>query len=314
MKGALLIVFVLTQEASKPETQAFTAAALEVLGAKAQVRVVAVPADLADLKVEAQTTRARADGAIELSWTDDRSRAFAHCYMAGEQRWIDRSIGFGQAEDDSERGRMLGYAVASMFLTGPLQRDDVPRVASPAIPETRATSDAPSSAGGNQRALDFGGLVSHGVGGEADALGVSAAFRFSAMAPLWLRVAVSARGGEIPAAQASMKAFQTNAGADLVLFDSGRISIGLRGDLIGSWLEVGHLSADDPAVVRQHRWLFGADAVASGGLRLSAGASLFVGAGLEAMFGRTDIYTHGVRVATIPPLRMIAELGLRSEF
>src|SRR6187402_1341610 len=119
MKGALLIVFVLTQEASQPETQAFTTAALEVLGTGAQLRVVAVPADLADQKVVEQAMGAGADGTIELSWTDDRERALVRCYVAGEQRWVDRSITFGHDEDDRERGRMLGYAVASMFLTGP---------------------------------------------------------------------------------------------------------------------------------------------------------------------------------------------------
>src|SRR6188508_3324340 len=119
MKEALLIVFVLAPEASQPETRAFATAALEILGTGAQVRVVTVPADLADQKVVERATGAGADGTIELSWTDDRSHALVHCYVSGEKRWVDRSISFGQDEDDRERGRMLGYAVASMFLSGP---------------------------------------------------------------------------------------------------------------------------------------------------------------------------------------------------
>lgn len=314
MKGTLLILFVLTQEAAQPETEAFTTAAREVLGTTAQVRVVAVPADLADLKVQEQAARDGADGAVELSWTNDRSRALVHCYVAGDGRWVDRSIGFGPDEDSNERGRMLGYAVASMFLSGPLQR--APQTPAPrAYREAPAHDDIPKTAAPSDgHAFDFGGLVSHGLGGEADALGVSTALSFSALPPLWLRAAVSGRGGRIPAAQATMKTLQASAGAAVELFDITGFGVGLRGDFIGSWLEVEQLSADDPSIARQQRWLFGVDTVACGALKLSAGASLFAGGGLEVMFGRTDIYTHGARVATIPPLRLIAEVGLRSEF
>ena len=338
MKGALLIVFVLTQEASQPETQAFATAALEVLGTGAELRVVTIPADLADQKVVEQALGAGADGTIELSWTDDRSRAIVHCYVAAEKRWVDRSIAFGQDDDDSERGRMLGYAVGSMFLTDaphelanePASNDSSGRAepAEAAQPEdtrplavTATPEDSPAARTNDDsgperdklRAFDFGGLVSHGLGGEANAIGVTAAFRFLA-GPVWARVGVGGRGGEIPAAQANIKELQGSAGAALRLFDNGRFTSALRGDLIGSWLEVGHLSPDDPDVARQHRWLFGSDAVVTGALRLSAGASLFAGGGLELMFGSTDIYTHGARVATIAPLRLIAEFGLGSEF
>lgn len=338
MKGALLIVFVLTHEASQPETRAFATAALEVLGAGAQVRVVPVPADLADQKVVEQATGAGADGAIELSWTDDRSSALVHCYVTGENRWVNRSINFGDDEDDSERGRMLGYAVASMFLTGPPREapEDTPSNESPGAASTGATKrealrptalqTAPEDSAaapldgssraprGNWHGFDFAGTISHGLSGEADTVGVTAAYRFRAVDPLWARLGVAGRSGEIPAAQSNVKSLQGSIGMAWSLFDNARFATHLRGDLIASWLEVGHLSPDDPDVVRQRRWLFGSDFLVSGAVRLSAGASLFVGGGIETMFGRTDIYTHGVLAETIPPLRLIAEFGLRSEF
>lgn len=337
MKGALLIVFVLTSEASQPETRAFTAAALEVLGAAAQVRLVAVPEDLADQKVVEQAKGAGADGAIELSWTEDRTRALVHCYVAEEQRWVDRSIGFDEGDDDRERGRMLGYAVASMFLTASEQESadetappgsletkpsEIPPPEEPpptfeAMPEdSGATSTADDSRAGanNWRGFDFGGMLSYGLGGDATTVGVTAAFRFVAVGPVWARLGAAGRSGEIAEAQANTRTFQGSVGVAWSLFDTGRFTSSLRGDLIGSWLEVGHLSSDDPEVARESRWLFGADSVATAGVRLSAGTSLFAGGGLEAMFGKTDIYTHGMKVATIPPLRLIVEFGLRSEF
>jgi len=323
MKGALLIVFVLAQEASQPETRAFTAAALEVLGQDAQVRMLTVPADVADASVEEQALGARADGAIELSWSGDGTQAFVHCYLTGEERWVDRSISFGKDEDERERGRLLGYAVASMFLGADREPAETAPSAEAAASATKAPSTPAADAAPNDefrpsppawRAFDLAGVMSHGLGGEADAVGVMAAFRFLAVGPLWARIGVAGRGGEIPTAQANMKTLQGSAGAAWSFLDAGRFSSTLRADLIGSWLEVGHLSADDPEVVHERRWLFGADAVLSGGVRLSANASFFAGGGLEAMFGRTDIYTHGSRVATIPPLRVIAELGLESVF
>lgn len=324
MNGALLLVFVLTQAASQPETRAFTAAALEVLGEGAQVRMLTVPADVADSSVEAQAARARADGAIELSWSGDGTQAFVHCYVTGEKRWVDRSISFGKDEDDLERGRLLGYAVASMFLgaaservaeTAPVEKIAPIEKTAPREPiADDQAPDASSSSAAGWRAFDLAGVVSHGLGGEADAVGVTAAFRFMALGPVWARIGVAGRAGEIPTAQANMKTLQASVGATWSFFDRGRFTSTLRGDLIGSWLEVGHLSADDPEVVREQRWLFGTDAVLSGGFRLSANASLFAGGGLEVMFGRTDIYTHGFRMATIPPLRLIAELGLESAF
>jgi len=348
MKGALLIVFVLTHEASQPETRAFAAAAQEVLGDGAQVQMLTVPADLADSSVEAQATGADADGAIELSWSRDGTQAFVHCYITEEKRWVDRSIGFGKDDDERERGRLLGYAVASMFLgtDGEPAAESVPvpakaPVTAAAPVETKApvNGTAPSKATAPREAtapnepapemppndafsaspdaayaLDLAGMVSHGLGGEADAVGVTAAFRFLAVGPVWARIGVGGRGGEIPNAQANMKMLQGSVGAAWSFVDTGRFTATLRGDLIGSWLEVGHLSADDPQVAREQRWLFGTDAVLTGGFQLSASASLFAGGGIEVMFGKTDIYTHGFRVETIPPLRLIAELGLESVF
>jgi hypothetical protein len=44
-------------------------------------------------------------------------RARLHCYLSREQRWVDRQIEFGGAgeREECERGRLLGFAVATMF-------------------------------------------------------------------------------------------------------------------------------------------------------------------------------------------------------
>ena len=67
-------------------------------------------------------------------------------------------------------------------------------------------------------------------------------------------------------------------------------------------------------VDRRHRWLMGADVVAEAGFKLSGSVGVFSGVGLEGVFGRTEVYTHGNRVAIVPPLRAVGELGFRASF
>jgi hypothetical protein len=88
----------------------------------------------------------------------------------------------------------------------------------------------------------------------------------------------------------------------------------VRADLFACYFEAVHLSEDDAEPDRQSRWLPGADLLVEAGFRLAPSAGLFLGAGLEAVAGRTDIYTHGQRVAIMPVLRMLGEAGFRARF
>ena len=85
-------------------------------------------------------------------------------------------------------------------------------------------------------------------------------------------------------------------------------------DALGGWLQIAHLSSDDVQRVHHHRWLFGGDAVATLGYRFSSVATSYAGLGIEAVLGRTFVYTHGVEVATGRNLRGVAEIGFRTSF
>jgi hypothetical protein len=72
--------------------------------------------------------------------------------------------------------------------------------------------------------------------------------------------------------------------------------------------------SDETEPVRQSRWLPGASGFLEGSLRLSEGASILLSGGSEVAFGRTDVYVKSRVVATIPPVRLVSDLGIRVRF
>ncbi|HYJ09390.1 MAG TPA: hypothetical protein VEX18_10285 [Polyangiaceae bacterium] len=322
--GVTLVIVLIAQDATDPPSAALQSSASSVLGAGARVHIEHVPSDPPDEKSLALV--GGADGVVELSWSEDRSRARLHCYSAARRRWVDREISFGDAaaaepaREAFERGRLLGFALAGMFTEEEDDEEEKPAApvapppAQPLPPKPRpaASTDAGRS---EARSLEFAGIMSSGIAGTASGLGAMAAVRFVLTRPFSLRAFVAGRAGSIPEAQASTQTGQGGVGLSVALLPSGsRWHAGARFDGMMSYFTATHLSEDDVRPDRRDRWLPAADLLAEGGLKLTGGALLHVGAGFEAAFGATEVFTHGNRVAIVPPLRAVAELGFRSFF
>jgi len=130
-----------------------------------------------------------------------------------------------------------------------------------------------------------------------------------------MRLFVAGRTGNIPEAQATTRTAIAGGGLALsLLSESKPLALGARLDVFASYFDASHLSEDDIEPDRRSRWLAGADLIAEAGVRLTGGASVAIGAGLEGMLGKTEVYTHGSRVAVVPPFRAVAELGFRARF
>lgn len=320
--AATLLVLSIAQRADDPAVVAFERAAAGVLGDQGHVEMVTVAEDPPDAESE---LRARdVDGLVELSWSVDGRTARLHCYVASERRWIDREISFGPGPAESvraaeERGRLLGFAAASTFAepapTGTVARPP-PSPAAEAAPVAPRPSAGSERAPPNLRVLEFAGAASSGFGGTAGGVGATAAFRWRLSPGLWARVAFLGRTGTIPLAQATTRSLQVGAGIALPLVDSpnGRWGLGARLDAWASQFEASHLSEDDAAPDRRSRWLPGCDLMLEGGLRFTESTGVFAALGAELMFGKTEVYTHGSRVAVVPPLRGVAEIGFRAGF
>jgi hypothetical protein len=311
---------------------AFRQAAQRVLGGDAQLRTLDVNSDPSD--DAAVTNSYETDGVVELSFSPQGQRASLHCYLAREKRWLDREISFGDRpgsarSEITERGRLLGFAVATMYASdandatheqeppsAPPVKAPTPEVApsiatrramlpeSAAVPERRA-----------RRVAEFAAVMSTGLEGTASGLGASAGFRLGLTGPVWARLFIAGRSGNVPAAQASTRTALMGGGvAFAFLPDSAAFELGTRLDVFASYFDVSHLSEDDIAPDRRSRWQGGGDLVAEGGWRITRNAGAFLGAGIEAPLGKTDIYTHHQRVAVVPPFRATAELGFRTRF
>jgi len=311
---------------------AFRQAAQRVLGRDARLYAMVVTSDPSD---EAAVTNApSADGVVELSFSSAGKSARVHCYLAREKRWIDREISFGDSpgspqSEINERGRLLGFAVATMYANDPNDSPEEQEPPSPppvkaptpeAAPRVGARLDTqPRSPALPERSArhvaEFAAVMSTGLEGTASGLGASAGFRLALTGPVWARLFIAARSGNVPEAQASTRTALMGGGVSFAFLpDSASLELGTRLDFFASYFDVSHLSEDDIAPDRRSRWQAGADIVAEGGWRVTRDAGAFLGAGVEATLGKTEIYTHHQRVAVVPPFRATAELGFRTRF
>jgi len=346
---ALLVVFVMAPARVDSSTPPFEQAAREVLGPSAELRleqVASLPPDALALE-----RAGPADGVVEMSWNAEQHQAVLHCYIASEQRWVDRTIHFDAADRDPDRGRLLGFAAAAMFvgapsfvraraqeqaIVGPAPMAPPGPVSAPTLPVTAAPSgpgsmDAQASASldvvpsraspsrgqvSTAGTLEFAGVASGGFGAGASLeLGALAALGVPLSESLSARVQLEGREGEIAPAQAVVRRVLAGVGlAWNALPEASPVELTIRADGLGSWFQVSHLSADDVASVKNHGWLFGGDALATLGYRVSTLLTLSVGVGFEAMLGQTHVFTHGVERATLPACRGLAALGFVTHF
>jgi hypothetical protein len=343
LSSALLVVFVMSPARLEPTRLPFEQAAQEVLGTSAEVRLQGVASGLSD--AAALERAGAADGVVELRWQGAET-VLLHCYVAGEQRWVDRAIQFAPADREPERARMLGFAVASMFADArgfararsaeratadaePVATRSSVALASPAPAPSSAASDPgagvvdaataselASEPGGGPRSLEFAGVATTGLAASSAAeVGALAALGVPLAGPVSLRLQLAGREGEMAAAQANIRRATAGVGLSWDLLPaSGRVALRLRADALGSWFQVSHLSDDDVASVKNHGWLFGGDAVVTAGYRISSLLTVSIGVGAEAMMGQAHVFTHGVERATVPAARGVAELGFLTRF
>ncbi|HEY2404650.1 MAG TPA: hypothetical protein VGI10_01535 [Polyangiaceae bacterium] len=329
MSATLALVFVVLvsgAEVNDQSTTALTQAAREVLGANAaiEVRTYAEPQDDSEL-----VRSAPVEGAIaEVVWQDPQHRhAWLRCYVSSEGRLIAREIAFEPDDAPRERGRMLGFALASLVprtvsansasgqhtpqeiaqpapvLTEPPTRVEVPVVA-PLAPPTAHRYYA---------AID---VVAAGATGLAGGLGAGIDGRWFFHPALGLRLGFAVRRSEIESARvfSDLKYAALGLGFRFAGDDASRFTLGGRADFLLLAHEVGRFPAQSVATERRTSLMAGADLLLEGTLSLSTNAALIGAAGLEVPFADDLELADDQTIAELPPLRAIAELGIRARF
>jgi hypothetical protein len=127
---------------------------------------------------------------------------------------------------------------------------------------------------------------------------------------------MSLRAGEVAPAQATSRVIVGGAGLAWQpwLDAPHRWAVGARIDALVVHHDLGHLSADDPDVAHLSRFLPGLDLAVEGAFRFSDRAAFVVAAGTEIALGTTEVRVHDRLVASLPPARLLGELGLRVSF
>jgi hypothetical protein len=303
----VIVLFVATGDAREASTQALTTTAQDSLDRETNVIVREIPnVALSDKDAVALGGSEHADAVVLLTWPDDdHRRAHVHLYAAHQTGWIDRDMRFGRADPPEERGRMLGFEIASM-----LPREGAE---APATPETfPAPHEEPKPASPREKriAVDLAAQGSTGIGGRAGGLGAELGGGWRIASPIWVRVEIGARIGEVAEAQADASTIRFGGGIAARFAEISRFELGARGDM----LVLRHALARTDNPSSGAHWLPGADALIEGAFWFAPDMGLVAATGAEVAFGTTRILVDGARVGTIPPLRGLFEGGVRARF
>ena len=320
MDPITLILLVVPGEAPDAAVQAMTASARTVLGASAEVRLMEGGAE-SDGATEAAMLRAHGSAAAQIRW--NAGRVHIHLFTSKDHRWTERDIGFSEGDAPSERGRTVGFAVASMMPDVVPSPPLAPELLPTALPPVEVPPPAASSVAVPPRrwrgALDVGATGALALKGYGGGFGFGLAGTWYVVPHLGLRAGGQARFGELAVAQSTT--FSANGTLGLawnIGGDGGNalgpFGVGGRVDALVQYVTVSHLSSDDPSPARQSRWLAGADFLAEGSFHFASSGALVVGVGGEVVFGSTDVYVKNQLSATLMPFRAVGEIGLRVRF
>ena len=322
MSAILVVILVAAGEANHPATLGAAGAARELLGAELDVEVRELDVLPNDDRALSLGGALHAAGVVELSWDSPEHRqARIRFHLEPRPGFSDRVIVFQDRDDVAERGRTVGYAIASMITSpagAPNRALTPPARAEVNLPPVRPAARVESAAKTRPLgAVDVVAAGAMGVEGPAAGWGGSLSGRWYFVAPWAARLGASARAGQVTPAQSTSLLLHAAAGIAWVPFAATRTTpfeFGARVDALLMREQLTHFDADDVEPVTQMRWLPGADAALEASWLFSPNAGFLGAFGAELAFGRTDVTLHQQRVTSIPPLRLVLQVGVRATF
>lgn len=306
MTSPLVVVLVV---ALGPSDEARTAAhtVQDALGSEAVVLLREEP-NLDDSTVSRLGQKLRADALVRITWTRQggRTDAHLHLYATGSRSWTDRDVTFAPDDPPEERGRALGYGIATMV------RVDIPPTPTAAVADERTAAPRAAAAVGAHPRLfvETRFQAAAALGSEGGSLGGEGALAYRVARSLAVRLAGGLRGGRVQRANATTTYLRVGPGAAWTLFESQGarpFALGARLDVLA--LRVSASRSDGPS--SGDRWMFGTDMVVEAGWAVLPRGVLVAGMGAEIAFESTRILVDARESARIAPARFIVELGVR---
>jgi hypothetical protein len=184
-----LTILVNPGEAASPATTAMLSALAAAAGAEVRV-IVQEEGREGDAASEGGGPNHRAATATIRWLDDDRLQAEIRLHIEGSEGWLRRHIVFQPSDALVERGRALGFTLASML---PRMSELRPPPEERQERQTPAVDAPPPSRPPTPLAVDALAVASRGVGGDADGLGAALSVRRGLSGRLAWHVGLSGR-------------------------------------------------------------------------------------------------------------------------
>lgn len=312
--GALVVIWTLASELSTPGTNAMTSAASEALGSDTELRVEVAP----DPEGMRLSDVGEANAVVRLSWDEgEHRRARILCFFRRSQRWIDREVVFDASDPERERGRTLGFLLASMVINA----SNEPSIA-PAADRAMAPPSPLDTERGPERAF-AGGYPATALAASAEVASAGAASGYGfwlgieravAARELWIGGAAHARFGWIGEAQASSRLLGLGIHLTWLPVQTRRLALGSRLGSSLAQLSATHVAPGGTQSETQNRVLPSAEVLAVSAYRLGPSSALSLQLGGEFLSGVTSISVSGKEVASWPWAALLLRLGIETAF
>jgi hypothetical protein len=162
--------------------------------------------------------------------------------------------------------------------------------------------------------IEASAIGAAGTTGYAGGVGATLGGRWLFAPRFGLRLAGGARVGDVSPAEATSLLVYGALGLAAMPVHTRQFDLGLRLDALGLRQSVTRPISTAGGAATQARYLPGADLALEAVWFFAEGVGLALATGAEAAFGSTDIVVRGQTVATVPPLRIVGEAGIRARF
>jgi hypothetical protein len=300
----VLVLWVVASDVASPTTAGLGAAIHGVLGAEASVQVQSLPrADAARPNQESPPGASIA----RITWTHvEHPVAHLACYLPRSRRWVSRDVTFSAQDPATERGRTLGFLIASMLVESG-EAAERPRVAHAVAPPSVERPAQPKFA--------VSAAVSGAASGNLTGLGPWISVEYSLSPRLNIGAAADLRLGSIPAAQATTWVVSLGATSTLELYrPTSATWLGVRAAAGGMRIAVTRLNEDDPAPEAQARWAPLVELAGRAAFGFAHDAGVFADVGVDTTFRRSTVPIDDARPASFPALFPVARLGVGASF
>jgi hypothetical protein len=177
----------------------------------------------------------------------------------------------------------------------------------------RVSADSPADSPSHSTwAADLMALAASGLGGSAGGLGGGVGLRRTWGSGLGLRLGGAVLTRELDSGDLRLWSARVALGASVGRTLSPSFVLGARLDALAVW-EIA-AQTEGGARDRQGRVLPGAAALVEAAWKVSPRFHVLADAGLEGLFGHTSVFLDERAIATVPPWRVVAEVGVRIDF